>query len=306
MQQTICQKVIITFFTNNVSVQNLIYGPVLVKTKKMINNQQVTNVFNKLVGTSETIRLLSNNSINSKNSNNFKNPFNEWLAGLIDGNGSFLLSKKGYASLEIIMDNRDVHVLAQIKQKFRGSLKLRSGTKSIRYRLHDKKNLIILIHSINGLIRNPIRLLQLEKICNKQDINQKNSINLQYNNGWLAGFFDANGTIIINKINFQQIISISQKNSLLLNIIKEIYGGHVFISKNKYESFKWYIIKKSLILKILDYFKQNPPRSEKKNRLFLITEFFELKLLKAHLQPNYSIQGKRWHYFLEKWHKYKD
>jgi hypothetical protein len=29
--------------------------------------------------------------------------FKQWLAGLIDGNGCFLLSKKGYASLEITM-----------------------------------------------------------------------------------------------------------------------------------------------------------------------------------------------------------
>lgn len=37
------------------------------------------------------------------------NSWNEWLAGLIDGDGSFNLSKKGYASLEITMDIRDSH-----------------------------------------------------------------------------------------------------------------------------------------------------------------------------------------------------
>lgn len=33
--------------------------------------------------------------------------FKEWLAGLIDGDGCFLLSKKGYASLEITVETRD-------------------------------------------------------------------------------------------------------------------------------------------------------------------------------------------------------
>ena len=33
--------------------------------------------------------------------------FQEWLAGLIDADGCFLLSKKGYAALEITMDIRD-------------------------------------------------------------------------------------------------------------------------------------------------------------------------------------------------------
>lgn len=32
--------------------------------------------------------------------------FNEWLAGIIDGDGCFLLSKKGYASLEIVTQLR--------------------------------------------------------------------------------------------------------------------------------------------------------------------------------------------------------
>ena len=39
------------------------------------------------------------------------NKFNEWLAGLIDGDGCFQLSKKGYASLEITMELRDKHCL---------------------------------------------------------------------------------------------------------------------------------------------------------------------------------------------------
>jgi hypothetical protein len=42
--------------------------------------------------------------------------FNQWLAGLIDGDGCFLLSKKGYASLEIIAHIRDKNCLYQIKK----------------------------------------------------------------------------------------------------------------------------------------------------------------------------------------------
>ena len=53
-----------------------------------------------LVGISEAIRLLS--TICKKNLNTShitKDKFNEWLAGLIDGDGCFQISKKGYASL---------------------------------------------------------------------------------------------------------------------------------------------------------------------------------------------------------------
>ena len=94
-----------------------------------------------------------------------ENSFNEWLAGVIDGDGCFLLSKKGYASLEITIQLRDVRCLNLIKQKFGGSIKVRANQNHIRYRLHNKEGLSKLIYAVNGLIRNPIRMLQLAKIC---------------------------------------------------------------------------------------------------------------------------------------------
>jgi LAGLIDADG endonuclease len=105
------------------------------------------------------------------------------LAGLIDGDGCFLLSKKGYASLEIVMELRDKHCLYQIKDKFGGSVKLRSGANHLRYRLHHKTGLLNLINSVNGLIRNPIRLFQLNKICDKYNIEIIQPCSLNYDNG---------------------------------------------------------------------------------------------------------------------------
>lgn len=107
----------------------------------------------------------------------------EWLAGLIDGDGSFLLSKKGYASLEITMDVRDEHALQIIKNIYGGSIKLRSGANALRYRLHHKSGLIKLIHDVNGYIRNSNRMIQLNKICNKYNIDFIHPENLEFNNG---------------------------------------------------------------------------------------------------------------------------
>ena len=53
-----------------------------------------------------------NNLDNSNNTKDLKDlAFKEWLAGLIDGDGYFLLSKNGYNSCEITMDARDKKVL---------------------------------------------------------------------------------------------------------------------------------------------------------------------------------------------------
>jgi hypothetical protein len=49
--------------------------------------------------------------------------------------------------------------------------------------LHNKQGLLKLISGINGLIRNPIRMLQLAKICEKYNISFLYPEPLTYNNG---------------------------------------------------------------------------------------------------------------------------
>jgi hypothetical protein len=63
------------------------------------------------------------------------------------------------------MSLQDEHALAIIKQKLGGSIKLRSGVKALRYRLHNRKGMIELINRINGKIRHTSRIKQLESIC---------------------------------------------------------------------------------------------------------------------------------------------
>lgn len=169
-----------------------------------------------LVGTSEAIRLLNIRSIHNLN-NSYKHfRFKQWLAGLIDGDGSFLLSKKGYASLEITMDIRDKRALQAVKNVYGGSIKLRSGVSALRYRLHNK-DLLNLINDVNGDIRNPIRLIQLNYICVKYNITLNYPSKLTLNNGWFSGFWDADGSIAINAgSNWQLSISASQKTSEML------------------------------------------------------------------------------------------
>jgi hypothetical protein len=81
------------------------------------------------------------------------------------------------------MELRDKHCLYQIKDKFGGSVKLRAGDNHLRYRLHHKAGLLNLINAVNGFIRNPVRILQLGKICDKYGINLIDSQPLTYNSG---------------------------------------------------------------------------------------------------------------------------
>jgi Cytochrome C and Quinol oxidase polypeptide I/LAGLIDADG endonuclease len=309
MQQTICGKFILLLLGTFI-IRYIIYT-VKVKILLIKNNPQVTNTFNSLVGTSEAIRLLNinNRSIHklSSNNNNNKLKINQWLAGLIDADGSFLLSKKGYASLEITMDIRDERALYYIKNIYGGSIKLRSNSNALRYRLHHKEGLLNLINDVNGHIRNSHRLVQLNKICIKYELNLILPMELTYNNGWLAGFFDGDGTITINESNWQLSISIGQKTSELLTPLINIYGGNIYIDNSHSKSFKWYISKKEDILKLIEYFKIYPSRSAKNNRLLLTTKFYELKNMKAHkaFSDSETFLSKSWTIFIKKWLNYE-
>ncbi len=303
MQQTISEE----FINNLLDTFSVSYNICTSKVKILLNmnNLQVTKTYNTLVGTSEAIRLLNINTRHYSKGNIKSQPkFIEWLAGLIDGDGSFLLSKKGYASLEITMDIRDEHALQIIKNVYGGSIKLRSGTKALRYRLHHKSGLIKIINDVNGQIRNSHRLVQLNKICLKYDLKLIFPEKLIFYNGWLSGFFDADGTVTINQTNTQLSISVSQKTSELLQPLIELYGGNIYIDKGSSQSFKWYITKREDILKLIEYFKIYPSRSAKQNRLHLIPKYYELKDIKAHKALTGTFLNKSWQYFYNKWLKY--
>lgn len=216
-----------------------------------------------------------------------------------------MISKKGYTSLEITIQLRDVRCLNIIKQKYGGSIKVRANQNHLRYRLHHKKGLIDLINGVNGLIRNPIRLLQLAKICDKYEMPFFEPKPLTYNNGWLIGYFDTDGSIYLNLVSDQLFITVAQKNKLLLDSLVPLYGGKVYLSKGK-EQFKWTVYRKSEIINMLNYFKIYKPRSQKFARLQLAYKYYELRSLKAYKASVNSVLGKAWKEFLIKWESFED
>ena len=236
-----------------------------------------------------------------KSSEKHDERFFEWLAGVIDGDGCFSLSKKGYASLEITTQLRDKKMLYLIKQKFGGSVKLYSGDNYLRYRLHHKKGLVDLIDKINGLLQNPTRILQLGRISIIYNIKLKDPKPLTYYNGWLAGFFDTDGSIYLNDASGQIFITATQKNRFLLEPLVELYGGTIY-PMIKQEAFKWTCFKKKEVLSLVDdYFKFNPCRSEKIMRINMVNKFYELRNLHAHKASPQSVLGKAWKHYIIKW-----
>jgi hypothetical protein len=230
--------------------------------------------------------------------------FFEWLAGVIDGDGYFNLSKKGTARLQITMDIRDKKALYEIKHKLGGSIHTIAKANALRYQLSHKKGLVVLLNNVNGLIRNPARMLQMNKLCLKYGIKLLYPKPLIYNNGWLSGFIDSDGSIYLNEQSGQVYISISQKNNYLLNPLIHLYGGRVDIISPKIEAFKYIVYRKSELFNLIDnYFNKYPLKTKKLSRLNLIKQFYLVRITKDN-KDLYKLN--EWVLFKDKWEKYKD
>lgn len=262
-------------------------------------NQQVTKDgvnFSNSVGTSETTRAAL-----------FKKDayFNQWLSGLIDGDGTLQVSKKGYSSCEITVALSDERMLRIIQNKLGGSVKIRSGARAVRWRIHDKTSMINLISRINGNIRHTTRLLQLNKVCANLNLDVIDPSKISKNNAWFAGFFDADGTIGYYFKNGYPQLTISVTNKLKCDIehFHKVFGGNVYFDKGQNGYYKWTIQSKCDIFKFIDYTKSCPPKSIKLHRLHLVNTYYKLRELKAYSKDNNAFH-KAWIVLKNKWEKY--
>lgn len=239
--------------------------------------------------------------------NNLDIKFNQWLAGIIDGDGCLLVSKAGYSSCEITMDKNDYRTLMLIKNKLGGSIKLRSGVLAYRYRLHNRAGMIDLITRINGNIRNTKRIPYLIKVCDNLNISYIPPIPLTLDNAWYSGFFDADGSVTAKLEASTPTICISVSNKKSIDVEPFlVFNGNVYYSKGLYGHYVWQISKRSDIMNMMEYFKINPSRSHKFNRLRLIKKFYILRDMKAYKDNNDNISLVNWWNRLKyKWVKWE-
>ena len=245
------------------------------------------------------------NTYKKANTGNGKSlSFNQWLAGLIDGDGYFILTKKGYSSCEITMDARDKNALYEIKHKYGGIIKQVSNASAFRYKLRHRKGLILLINDLNGHLRNPIRLLQMNKLCVKFNIELKYPGPLTFNNGWWSGFIDSDGSVYFNQASGQVFIGLTQKNRYLLEPLISIYGGRIDILSPKIEAFKYIIYRKCELLNLIDnYLNKYPIKTEKMKRINLIKQFY---ILRVYIKSQDITKFNEWVKYKDRWEKYKD
>lgn len=133
------------------------------------------------------------------------------------------------------MGIKDLSLLRYIQNMLGGSIKIRSGAKAYRYRLHNKPGIFRLINYINGHIRHSARLVQLHRICQSVNIPVISPTTLSYSSRWFAGFFDADGTIGFSMKNNRPQLTISVTTKLIQDIqhYVDVFCGYIYFDSSQ-------------------------------------------------------------------------
>lgn len=157
-----------------------------------------------------------------------------WFVGFTEGDGSFVVAKRGDISFVITQDTRDIQVLYMIQQVLGFGKVIKQGITTSRFIVQDKKGLYLLCHLLNGNLVTHAKYLKFKlflsafnKYSNKGKLKFENiQINLKLivpslEDSWISGFVDSEGCFsvtIYSKTNGYSIIfDLSQKACLSLN-----------------------------------------------------------------------------------------
>lgn len=259
--------------------------------------------------------------IEFKKTQNSIDPY--WLAGLIDGDGGFYISKLGYGTCEITTESADAHVLIQVQSAFGGRVKTRAGGTSVRFRAHNKKALVGILHAVNGRLQNSIRQAQFKTVAKAYGVSLKTQEPFCWSNGYFSGFFDADGkiTLSIKKVSskhhqntpktkgqmqrlclatsVQLTLGVTQKYVQNVDFLNQKLGvrfGRIAFDRSQNGYYTWYVTSVSEVNQLCAYFELWPCLSCRKNRVALIPQYFVLKN---------QTQTHAWRQFAQNWFEHK-
>ncbi len=274
---------------------------------------------------------------NTNNMNNLEDKWNQWFAGLTDGDGCFYINKKEKSiSFELTVHILDSRVVYDIKNKLKaGSVHKRSNSQSIRYRVKATEVIKNIVDRLNGRLYNEARVKQFERVCQllKKSMNQSSL--LSKDNCYLAGLIDSDGSLAISiskstKEDSQisgvegrllRLIKSRGANQLRLTIVSK-YFNNVNLIQKSYQmgviytekanlkkgcpnpKYIWTLSSYNDFQILYEYLKKFPLKSTKMHRIRLLFIYFKYKELKYHLKPSDSLEFKLWSKFCKSWFKY--
>ena len=263
--------------------------------------------------------------------------WNQWFAGLVDGDGYFYKNKSHEISFELTTHITDIRLCYNIKNKLKaGSIKIRGGQNSTRYRVKQRDCILNIINRLNGKLQHPTRLKQFMLCCSILNVKFiVPPLKIDRESGYLAGLIDSDGTLTIcvsktNQVNSQlsglhgkikrleqsrgynQIqVKITSISKHLLSTIQKSYDVGVIYAekpnkKNKSPNYKyhWTLTSKPEFFWLSEYLRKIPLKSVKMHRMRLIKYYFYYKQLGYNLRGSSTLEYKIWCKFCKSWFKY--
>lgn len=251
------------------------------------------------IGSPETIRAvcskkISNINTSSKGKNLSTIQFKYWLAGLIDGDGSLLVSKKGYSSCEITVGRKELILLSSVKMYCGGSIKMRIKYNKYRWRLHNYKGVNMLLDFIDGKLMLAQRQSQYKNVCAFLGRTPLPSQPISIRNAWLTGFYEAKGYFHVNRTTLQCNITCAQKDRTLLLSIQHVMGGRIYYDKS-WDGWLYSASSLADISNWVKYFSLFPLRSWKQVQLHRFKRVLLYKSRGVHLRG--LAAGRSWKRF---------
>ena len=286
------------------------------------------NIFNSnLIISSLVLPIISlPNSNNSFNFTNFYSTYSrlfpdkplpsnkilEWLIGFTEGDGSFIVTKRGELQFVISQNSLDVQVLYFIKEQlgFGTVIQQSKSNNTHRYIVQDMKNLSLICTLFNGnivfLTRNTRFLIFLATFNDKALRLSMDTINPisktiipTLNDYWLSGFTDAEGcfslSLLSNSSGYRLRFLLCQKweiNKSILDHISKLFGVGKVFKHTSPDSWEYIVNGVKNCNSILPYFDEYVLLSKKKQSYELWKEL-RLHLINGdHLNSNTRIKMK--------------
>lgn len=229
-----------------------------------------------------------------------------WLAGLIDGDGSFQ-----YKQIVLCSRSNDFTLYSNLQARIGGSLRFINGKNAIKLVIASIKDLTNVFFLINGKLRSPskvdmlytniltsiIGMYHLQPLIKPADY----QLNLNHTR-WLAGFATADGSFQLKttfrkdrnnpefKLNFQ----IDLKTDFL-------YRGNI-VEGNKRSSQHLSTSRSFLLKQIQSTFGGHYYYRSSQNTYSYGSTSVEVAYLFIHYFDKYRVSGSKWHQYL-KWRK---
>ena len=210
-------------------LKNITYSRLTEKNNTLFNFKSFLNKYSKLY----------------PNNRNPNKEFLEWFIGFSEGDGSFILAKRGDFSFVITQSTEDINCLNYIKQNLGFGKVIQQSKKQQTHRfvVQDSNNLLLLCLLFNGNMVIPTRKARFETFLSSFNEKllklNKETIPIIYNlmlpsinDGWLSGFTDAEGSftcsILSNSNAYRFRFILTQKweiNKSVLSHINTLFSG---------------------------------------------------------------------------------